>query len=62
MRGIDGVEEHQRPNGSESADRLTHPVPNDLSEPSVSLEVTLESNGLSHDDRRQGLYGNSQIP
>lgn len=39
----------------------THPVPDDLSEASVRLEVTLEGNSLSDDDGRQGLDGNSQI-
>lgn len=50
-----------RSGGVRGADRCTHPVPNDLSEPSVSFEVTLESNSLSHNNRRQGLYGNGQI-
>lgn len=39
----------------------THPVPDDLSEASVRLEVTLEGNSLPDDDRRQGLDGNSQV-
>lgn len=40
---------------------FTHPVPDDLSEASVRLEVTLEGNSLPDDDRRQGLDGNSQV-
>ena len=48
-------------NGSENVNRSTHPVPNNLSKPSVSFEVTLEGNSLSHNNRRQGLYGNCQI-
>lgn len=53
--------ERCRFNGIESVDRCTHPVPNNLSKPSISFEVTLESNSLSHNNRRQGLYGNCQI-
>lgn len=53
--------EHWNLNSIESVDRCTHPVPNNLSKPSVSFEVTLESNSLSHNNRRQGLYGNCQI-
>lgn len=40
---------------------LTHPVPDDLPEASVRLEVTLEGNSLPDDDGRQGLDGDSQI-
>lgn len=53
--------EHWLLNGGESVDRFTHPVPNNLSKPSISFEVTLESDSLSDNNRRQGLYGNCQI-
>lgn len=45
--------------GGES--RLTHPVPNNFSQPSVSFEVAFESNSLAHNHGGQGLYGNCQI-
>lgn len=53
--------EHLVLNGIGSANRFTYPVPNNLSKPSVSFEVTLESDSLSDNNGRQGLYGNSQI-
>lgn len=62
MKEMDGPEGgHRVLNGIENVNRSTHPVPNNLSKPSVSFEVTLEGNSLSHDNRRQGLYGNCQI-
>lgn len=48
-------------NGFETVERFTHPIPNNLTQPSISFEVTLESNSLTNNNRRQGLYGNCQI-
>lgn len=41
--------------------RLTHPVPNNFSQPAVSFEVAFESNSLAHNHGGQRLYGNCQI-
>ena len=39
----------------------THPVPNNLPQPPIGLEVTLERDGFPHNDWRQRLDGNCQI-
>jgi len=44
-----------------NVNKFTYPVPNNFSQPSISFEVTLESDSLTHNNRRQGLYGNCQI-